>query len=167
ARPLPSTSLAPNESQPLLATIDAVTASIVTSPTTVASDSDRSEHDHDHGRPDQRANDEIARWVSEQGLRLCATGQAPHRIDHVRDRLVSREGAEPAGHRRHGHIGTRHERERNKEEGDALCRLRVACVEPRRDPHPLEGEAEHDDEGEGDHSIDAPAMEAAGGEKAW
>src|SRR4029453_14222094 len=151
--------LASNASQPLLATIAAVTASIKTSPATVASDRDRTEHRQQHGRPDQRASNEVAGGVAEQHLGSRAAGEAAHGLDHVRDRLVRGDGPKAARHRRDRDVRAGDERERHQDEGQALGRSRVARIQPGGDEHPLEGEAEHDDQGEGEQAAADPAVE--------
>src|SRR5512132_771936 len=117
--------LASNESQPLLATIDAGAASIKTSPATVASDRDRPEYQQQRGRPDQRAGDEVAGGVAEQRLGAFAAGEAAHGLDHVGDRLVLGDCLKAAGHRRDRDVCAGDEGEWHQDEGHALGRSRV------------------------------------------
>src|SRR4029453_9946999 len=151
--------LASNAPPPLLATIDGVTASTKTSPGAVASDRDRAEHHQQHGRPDQRANHEVAGRVSEQRLGALAAGEAAHGLNHVGDRLVLGDGPKAARHRRDRHIGAGDERERDQDQGQALGRLGVAGKQPDGNKNPLEGEAEHEERGKAEQPPADPAVE--------
>ena len=125
-----------------------VTQRWLVQPFGVAPDGDRGEHQHQAGAPQQRPRDVVARAVAEHRLRRRAERQRADGVDHRGDRLVVGEGLHPARHRRHRHVGARHERQREHQQRQALGRLRVAGDEAEDDEHPAEGEAEDEAEPE-------------------